>query len=351
MNNACITFDTITFLSDNSKTKILSDLSFDIPVDKITCLLGASGSGKSTILRLIAGLIVPHSGVITLRNEIVSRNDTIILKAEKRKIAFMFQDYALMPFMSVLENVLFAVKSEKSSYDIKKAHEILGDLGLLIHKEKSPYQLSGGEQQRLALARAIMQNTDIVMLDEPFSNLDSELRRRLREETLSVLKNHNKTILMVTHDPTEAFLSADNIIYLRDGNIIQTGTPETIYLSPKNLDIALFAGAMNIFSGKIEGRYAETDIGYLPITTPLKGDVIVAIRHEGFIIAPQDTALMNAVIIQKEFAGKFYRLTLQYNNCVLIAELNDYSVSFLKIGDTISLTPRDDAIFVFSKNA
>lgn len=351
MKNACITFDNITFLSDESQTKILSDLSFDIPVDTITCLLGASGSGKSTILRLIAGLITPHSGIITLRNEIVSRNDTIILKAEKRKIAFMFQDYALMPFMSVLENVLFAVKSKKSPHDIKKAHDILGDLGLLIHKDKSPYQLSGGEQQRLALARAIMQNTDIVMLDEPFSNLDSELRRRLREETLSVLKNHKKTILMVTHDPTEAFLSADNIIYLRDGHIIQTGTPETIYLSPKNLDIALFSGAMNILAGNIEGRYAKTHIGYLPVTTPLRGDVTVAIRHEGFIIAPQDTALINAVIIHKEFAGKFYRLTLDYNGCILIAELNDYSVSFLKIGDTISLTPRDDAIFVFSKDA
>jgi iron(III) transport system ATP-binding protein len=203
----------------------------------------------------------------------------------------------------------------------------------------------------LALARAIMQNTDIVMLDEPFSNLDSELRRRLREETLSVLKKHNKTILMVTHDPTEAFLSADNVIYLRDGHIIQSGTPEEIYLSPKNLDIALFSGAMNIFSGTIKGRYAQTQIGYLPVTTSLEGDVIVAIRHEGFIIAPQDTALMNAVIVQKEFAGKFYRLTLDYNECQFIVELSDYSVGFLKIGDVISVTPRDDAIFVFSKDS
>lgn len=351
MNNACITFKNVTFLSDDSKNTILSDLSFAIPTDKVTCLLGASGSGKSTILRLIAGLIVPHAGVITLRHETVSRDNQILLKAEKRQIAFMFQDYALIPFMTVLDNVLFAVKSQKYTTDIQKAHDILKDLDLFVHKEKSPYQLSGGEQQRLALARAIMQNTDIVMLDEPFSNLDSELRRRLRQETLSVLKKHNKTILMVTHDPTEAFLSADNVIYLRDGHIIQSGTPEEIYLSPKNLDIALFSGAMNIFSGTIKGRYAQTQIGYLPVTTSLEGDVIVAIRHEGFIIAPQDTALMNAVIVQKEFAGKFYRLTLDYNECQFIVELSDYSVGFLKIGDVISVTPRDDAIFVFSKDA
>jgi iron(III) transport system ATP-binding protein len=189
------------------------------------------------------------------------------------------------------------------------------------------------------------------MLDEPFSNLDSALRRRLRTETLSVLKDHNKTILMVTHDPTEAFLSADNVIYLRDGHIIQAGTPEEIYLHPKNLDIALFSGAINIVSGTLKGRYAETELGFLPVTTALRGDVIIAIRHEGFVITPQDSAIIHAVIIKKEFAGRFYRLTLNYNGCIFIAELMDYSVSLLKIGDTIALSPRDDAIFVFAKQA
>ena len=349
MNNSCIVFDRVTFLSDNNKKPILSDLSMQIPADKVTCLLGASGSGKSTILRLIAGLETPSFGNITLRNHVVSKDNQIFLSAEKRKIAFMFQDYALMPFMSVLDNVLFAIKSSQSKQDIHQAHTVLSDLGLLIYKDTFPHQLSGGEQQRLALARAIMQNTDIVMLDEPFSNLDSELRRRLRTETLSVLKNHNKTILMVTHDPTEAFLSADNVIYLRDGHIIQAGTPEEIYLCPKNLDIALFSGAINIISGVINGRYAQTALGFLPVTTALRGVCVIAIRHEGFVITPKDCALIHAVIIKKEFAGRFYRLTLNYNGCIFIAELMDYSVSVLKIGETIALSPRDDAIFVFAQ--
>ena len=349
MINPCIRFEKVNFLSTDLKKTILSDLSFDIPADKVTCLLGASGSGKSTILRLISGLLTPHSGIITLRHDIVSRDNKILVKPEKRHIALMFQDYALLPFMSVLDNVLFAVKSKQPN-DVQKASDILKDLGLFPHKDKSPNYLSGGEQQRLALARAIMQNTDIVMLDEPFSNLDSALRRRLREETLSVLKNHHKTILMVTHDPTEAFLSADNVIYLRDGKIIQSGTPEAIYLQPKNLDIALFSGAMNILSGTIEGRYAKTQLGHLPVTTPLTGEVMVAIRHEGFVITPQDVALIHATLIKKEFAGQFYRLTLSYNDYHFIIELNDYSVGFLKLGDTLSLSPRDDAIFVFAKD-
>lgn len=350
MNNSCIVFDNVTFLDETSNAKVLFDLSLTVPLDKVTCLLGASGSGKSTILRLIAGLIKPNNGIITLRNQIVSKDNQIILKAEKRKIALMFQDYALIPFISVFKNLLFAVKLLASDDNIHKANNILKDLGLWHLRNKLPHQLSGGEQQRVALARAIMQNTDIVMLDEPFSNLDSELRRRLREETLSILKSHHKTILMVTHDPTEAFLSADNVIYLRDGKIIQSGNPEEIYLRPKNLDIALFSGAVNVLSGHAKSGHIETQIGYLPITTEQTGDVIIAIRHEGFIIAPQDSALVNGVIIKKEFAGRFYRLTIQHNECNLIIELTDYSVSFFNVGDTISVSPRNDAIFVFSKD-
>ncbi|MFT6072254.1 MAG: iron(III) transport system ATP-binding protein [Alphaproteobacteria bacterium] len=349
MSNDYIAFENVTFFGDVSKTPILSDMSLVIPQDKVTCLLGASGSGKSTILRLISGLLTPHSGTIKLRGQVVSHDNHILLKAEKRKIAFMFQDYALMPFMTVLDNVLFAVKKIKNKLEEKqKALQILDDLELLDYAKKYPTQLSGGEQQRLALARAIMQNTDIVMLDEPFSNLDSELRRRLREETLSVLQKHQKTVLMVTHDPAEAFLSSDHIIYLRDGQIVQSGTPEHIYLQPKNLDVALFSGAVNILSGVVKGRYAQTQIGYLPVTTNIEGHVTVAIRHEGFILKPQDTALMNAKILKKEFAGKFYRLTLTYNNYIFVAELMDYSVNFLNIGDYIALSLRDDAIFVFS---
>jgi iron(III) transport system ATP-binding protein len=348
MDNACIVFDSVSFYGDNLDIKILSDLTLSIPADKVTCLLGASGSGKSTILRLIAGLETPYEGTIRLRNQVVSKDNHIVIKAEKRKLALMFQDYALIPFISVLDNVLFAIKLSKTPQDIQRACDILDDLGLFIHKDKHPHQLSGGEQQRLALARAIMQNTDIVMLDEPFSNLDSELRRRLREETLAVLKNHNKTILMVTHDPTEAFLSADNVIYLRDGHIIQSGSPEEIYLNPQNLDIALFSGAMNILSGVIHAGFAQTQMGVFPVTTLLDGKVTIAIRHEGFVITPYDSAMIHAVIIKKEFAGRFYRLTLEYNACIFIAELTDYSVSLLKIGDILALSVRSDAIFVFA---
>lgn len=348
MDNPCITFASVTFFLDVKHNKILSNLSFDIPIDKVTCLLGASGSGKSTILRLIAGLETPNVGTITLRGQIVSANNQIILKAEKRKIAFMFQDYALMPFITVLDNVLFAVKSSQvTPQDTQKADDILNDLGLGEHKDKYPHQLSGGEQQRLALARSIMQNTDIVMLDEPFSNLDSALRRRLRTETLSVLKKHHKTILMVTHDPTEAFLSADNIIYLRDGHIIQSGSPQDIYFNPKNLDIALFSGSMNILSGVAEGNNIQTPLGNFPNTQSLTGAVTVAIRYEGFNICNAQTATIAATLISKEFAGRYYCLTLEYNNHIFFAEVTDYSVHSLNNGDRVYLSVCDKYMFVY----
>jgi len=352
-NVASIIFDNVSYLGNDATHKILQDVSFQVIPNQVTCLLGVSGSGKSTILRLISGLDLPQFGTIYLRNQIASKNGKSHLKAEKRDIALMFQDYALMPFMSVLDNVLFAVKNQKTLQKkayLKKASEILSDVGLADHQHKYPMYLSGGEQQRLALARAIMQNTDIVMLDEPFSNLDSALRRRLCQETLSVLKKHHKTVLMVTHDPTEAFLSADHILYLRDGKIIQSGSPENIYLQPKNLDVALFSGAVNTLQGHINNQYCvETPIGNFITSKPIMGKVSVAIRYEGFVIKPQDTALMNAKILKKEFAGKFYRLTVLYNNYEIVVELNNYSVGFLKIGDYIALTPREDAIFVFSE--
>lgn len=339
-----IIFDNVSF-----RNNILSNISFAIMPDQVTCLLGASGSGKSTILRIIAGLNVPSSGIVSLRGQLASQGNQMLLRPQKRNIALMFQDYALIPFMTIWENILFAIKTKPSGEQKQQAEKILQDMGLWHYRDKSATQLSGGEQQRLALARALMQNTDIVMLDEPFSNLDSALRRRLREETLDILRQYQKTVIMVTHDPSEAFLSADHIIYLQDGKIIQSGSSEAIYYHPDNLDIAAFSGAMNIAMGIVQDNKVQTEIGQFPTNLPSGSNVVAAIRHEGFKVAPLNDAIIRAEIIKKEFAGGYYRLTLKANEQNLVAEISDQKIHAYEVGDEIGLNPNENAMFLFKK--
>jgi iron(III) transport system ATP-binding protein len=194
-----------------------------------------------------------------------------------------------------------------------------------------------------------MQNTDIVMLDEPFSNLDSELRRRLREETLILLRKHHKTVVLVTHDPTEAFLSAEKIIYLKEGCQIQMGTPQEIYYHPKNLDIALFSGNMNIFTVVIKDNIAQTVIGNIPISSNYKdGHATLAIRYEGFILSElKGCALITAKIIRKEFAGRYYRLVLSCRETEFIAEMSNDDIKNIPVGDIIGLSIKKEMMFIF----
>lgn len=343
-----ITFDKVSFKTPDLETPILSDISFDIIPNQVTCLLGASGSGKSTILQMIAGLLTPNYGNIVIRDKLVSSQNILKIKPQDRNIAFMFQDYALIPFMSVLENIYFVIQGRPDNQQKVQAEKILKDVGLWHYKDHSAAKLSGGEQQRLALARSLMQNTDIVMLDEPFSNLDSALRRRLRTETLQILKQNQKTVIMVTHDPSEAFLSADHIIYLSNGKIIQSGAPQEIYQQPLTADIAAFSGAVNIFTGSVKNNMLDTPIGQFTYAHSDISNAQIVIRHEGFLISPLgDDAQIQAKIIHKEFAGNYYHVTLKIHETEFIAQLPASEICDICIDEQIGLLLMQDALFVF----
>ncbi len=220
---------------------IIPELSFSVKQGQIASLLGPSGCGKTTALRAIAGFEPVYSGEIELAGNILSTpNDTLV--PEKRKVGMVFQDYALFPHLNVSDNIAFGIQAKDKTERAEKIAELLDMIKLKDYARNYPHQLSGGQQQRVALARALAPSPVILMLDEPFSNLDTELRRSLSLEVRDILKQNDITAILVTHDQTEAFTVADEIGVLDGGVLQQWGKPETLRQQPANNFVANFIG-------------------------------------------------------------------------------------------------------------
>ncbi len=226
------------------KVEAVRDVTLTIAPGEIHCLLGASGSGKSTLLRVIAGLERQQHGSASVAGEVMADSSSR-LPAEKRPIGFVFQDYALFPHLSVLDNVLFGMVRRRSGESRRRAKHLLGDVGLAERLNSLPHMLSGGEQQRVALARAMARTPKVMLLDEPFSGLDSQLRADVRETTLRVLRAASVATIMVTHDPSEAVSCADRISVMHAGRMMQTDTPYQIYHYPAEERTAAIFGLCN----------------------------------------------------------------------------------------------------------
>jgi iron(III) transport system ATP-binding protein len=224
-------------------TPILKNLSITLGAGSFTAILGPSGCGKTTLLRAIAGLIPPSSGTIRFGKQLVSVS-SLVLPPHKRKIGYVPQEGGLFPHLSVGENIGFALDKSDLTKDQRRliVAEMLELIGLTKFIHRSPHELSGGQQTRVALARALAIEPKIVLLDEPFSALDAQLRNDLREEVSLLLKRRNTTAVMVTHDREEALVSADIVALMRDGNIVQYGSPAEVYLQPLTADVAISTG-------------------------------------------------------------------------------------------------------------
>lgn len=224
------------------------DISFEAKEGEFVTLLGPSGCGKTTLLKMIGGFHKPDSGEIWINNERVDH-----LRPENRSTAMCFQSYALFPHLSVSHNICFGLAQKKLAANLQKDYlaEALLQVGLVPHKDKLPSQLSGGQQQRVALARAMVMRPDVILFDEPLSNLDAKLRESVRFEIKSLQKKHKLTTVYVTHDQAEALAMSDKIIVLNAGRIEQEGSPESIYYRPKNRFVADFIGAANIHKAKV----------------------------------------------------------------------------------------------------
>ena len=270
-----------------NEKKILNNINLQLEKEKIACILGPSGCGKTTLLKLIAGLSKVQEGEIFLNENLVSSSN-IHLKTEKRKIGFLFQDYALFPHQTVKQNLQFAIKDKFTSHRVE---EIMDVIKLSDSLEKYPHELSGGEQQRVALARSIIAKPDLLLLDEPFSSLDLNLKEEVRDDTLHLLQKSNISVLLVTHDPFEAMFISNQInIMNKNGEIVQSGSPTDLYNLPNSSYVANFFGETNKFQGVVKDTIVETPVGEFKVENSLESkNVDIFIRPEAVKLNKEQT--------------------------------------------------------------
>lgn len=334
MPNKILDLKNISLKLENHQ--ILKDVSLELEDGDIACLLGPSGCGKTSLLRIIAGLEERSDGKIIL-NKKTCQDTGLFLPPQKRKIGMVFQDYALFPHLSVSENITFGLGHLKKNEQIAKLDEMLELVKLGPWKDNYPHKLSGGQQQRVALARALAQSPAILLLDEPFSNLDTELRYQLSEDVRNILKQLKMTAILVTHDQTEAFSFADKIGVMKEGVIQQFSTSYDLYHSPQTPFIASFIGEGVIVPGDLVKAYMPS------LDHPINGSILV--RPDD--ITHDDDSLLKARIFKKIFRGSHFLYVLDFDNGLRVLSLvqshHDHNV-----GDLIGVRIEIDHIVEFT---
>ncbi|MDQ3121402.1 MAG: ABC transporter ATP-binding protein [Actinomycetota bacterium] len=285
----------------------VDETSFCVERGEVVALLGPSGCGKTTLLRLVAGFERPDVGTVEVAGRTVSGRGSWV-PPEKRRVGMVFQDYALFPHLTVAENVGFGLPRRARA---GRVSELLAIVGLDTLDARYPHQLSGGQQQRVALARALAPAPELVLLDEPWSNVDPSLRESLRAEVTEIIRPLGITVVLVTHDREEAFSVADRIALMRNGKVVQEGTPEDLYFAPSSRWAAAFVGAGNVLTGRVAGGLVETPIGVFPAngaSAALAADVLV--RPELLELQPDPAGA--GEVVAREFRGHdvFYRVLL-----------------------------------------
>ncbi len=338
--------------------EVVNDVSLTIEPGQVTCLLGPSGCGKSTTLRMIAGVEMQDSGEIYVDGNLIC--DTVFrIPPERRQIGLMFQDFALFPHMSVADNVAFGLKGAKEEKR-GRVEELLKKVGLFWAIDKFPHVLSGGEQQRIALARALAPRPRIMLMDEPFSGLDNRLRDGIRDETLAVLKEEDTAVLLVTHEPEEAMRMADEIALMRDGRIVQRGAPYNIYNAPVDKAAVAFFSDINVIPGVSRGALTETPFGQFLTPGLADGaavDIVIRPQHlkldfdragRGPNPTPTDGVAARGVVERARFIGNesLVEFRMDYDGSMLKAIVPN--VFLPGTGTPLWLTIRRDRCFVFS---
>lgn len=327
----------------------LDEISLDVKPGEIVALLGHSGCGKTTLLRIAAGVDVQTSGRVLLDGREIS-SPNVFVPPERRSVGLMFQDYALFPHLTALRNVMFGLTALDRRARREEGRAALARVGLAHLADSYPHEISGGEQQRVALARAIVPRPGVLLMDEPFSGLDSRLRDSVRSDTLSILRETSSTAVIVTHDPEEAMRMADRIVLMRRGRIVQEGRAEELYDRPKNLFVARFFSPLNEINGSVLSGRATTRIADFACPGMVDGAaVIVAVRPQGVLLkaaGPAQTGLSGR-IVSRHFLGE----TELFD--VAVEGMETYLLAKARAGDglapgadvRVSFEPRDVLVF------
>jgi len=303
-------FDGITKLF--GQTEAVKNMSLKLHPDEIACLLGPSGCGKTTLLRIAAGIERPDQGRLLFDGQEMAGPQRFV-PPEKRNIGLMFQDFALFPHLSILDNVAFGLKDLPREEARSIALHALERVGLAGYAANYPHHLSGGEQQRVALARAVVPRPQVMLMDEPFSGLDQRLRESVRAETLTLLRETRASCLLVTHDPVEAMGLADRIFLMRQGRLVQAGTPEELYKQPVDAAAARFFSDANEIAGKVKDRFVHTPLGVFPAPVEVaSAEALVMIRPQGLNRARQGEGV-EGLVTQARFQGDDVRCSIMFN--------------------------------------
>ncbi|MEA4846846.1 MAG: ABC transporter ATP-binding protein [Clostridiaceae bacterium] len=307
-------------------TRALKPISLAVPKGKVLVLLGPSGCGKSTLLRIIGGLEKPCGGSLFIDGQ-----DNTRLSPEKRNIGFVFQQYALFPNMTVSGNICFGMKLQKKTAEEqkRKVENLLELMDIQNLRDKRPLQLSGGQQQRVALARALAIEPKVLLLDEPLTALDAQLRDKLRVELAVLFKKLNITTVYVTHDQSEAMAIADNIAVMNKGEIEQLGTPEEIYYTPQTPFVAQFVGQINNIGGIVDPRDIQSD----------GKTTLVYIRPEDILLVDKVHADYEGIVRESVFLGEKRRI---------VAEVGGQKLNIDKAGE-IGIFPGETVYLKFNK--
>jgi iron(III) transport system ATP-binding protein len=320
--------------------RAVQDVTLQIGRGEFVALLGPSGCGKTTLLRLIAGFEAPDAGSVRIGDAVVAGGPWV--PPERRHVGMVFQDYALFPHLTVARNVGYGLPRGNRAARVAEA---LALVGLGDHADRYPHELSGGQQQRVALARALAPEPDLVLLDEPWSNIDPVLRSSMRDELAAILRATGVTVLLVTHEQEEAFSLADRVALMRDGAIVQTGAPEEIYYGPATRWAAEFVGAANVLPGRLEDGLVETLVGRFPAPNGDEpGDVQVLVRPELLMLAVDPAG--EGEVVCREFRGHdvFYRVRLPDGTTVCSQRPSNESIP---LGARVALRPHAGRVALF----
>ncbi|ABU72378.1 ABC transporter ATP-binding protein [Vibrio campbellii] len=325
---------------------VLESLSLEVEQGQIVCLLGASGCGKTTLLKAIAGLLPLSSGQMSLNCLTIDDGENW-LPPEQRNIGMIFQDYALFPHLTVAENIDFGLKNETTQQKLLKVEEMLGLVHLKGYGDRYPHQLSGGQQQRVAIARSLAYKPDLLLLDEPFSNIDTQVRHELIREIRKIFKEQGVTAIFVTHSREEAFAFADKMAVMNHGVIEQYGTASELYYQPSSKFVADFLGGGSYLAAKrISDSEFETHLGVVEANAQqeiqVDAECALLLRPQHVQIAADEESAVK--VLEQHFMGDHCRYVIDVNGDRLLAT----STQALNVGDSVTVKVETQGVLAFA---